>query len=1802
MRYSQAGRLTTLFVLFLMTVLVSFAVPGGGGLLSVAHAQVEAVPETVAAVESSETEASLIDPDFVVPDYSDKARKLERTLKELVARFKDKEKRKQKLSGSDLYADMISPDQDSGWESGYHFEVRAVEYPDHLPNWAALYHQYLREGNYEAAMGAAYRSYELSSYAIETASTIFSMGQVALAQGDSKLGLNLFRKGLELANNESMQNWYQTLLERYDLKIVNIAVDLEKAQPNACLVFSALLPRDPAFHGEDYVSLSEETDLDISVAGERICLNGLEFGKTYEVTVKAGLPGEEGGKLYQATTRSFKVGDMRSRILLGRDNYVLPAQSNNVVPLKTVNHDDVQLSLYRIGSRNLDTVLIQGLLSSDLNAYMEQEIEYNSGMLVWQGTVEIASQANREVVTNIPLDGLFETKSEARKPGIYALVASPADRDEETRWQAQATQWLVVSDLGLTSFTGADGLHVFTRSLESAEALEDVTLELVARNNEILGTLESDDQGMVSFAPGLLRGKGGNSPAYLTARSEKGDYNFIQLDGPALDLSERGVSGRQAPQSMDAFLFTERGVYRPGETVRLSAILRDAEAKAAGNVPLTLRVMRPGGVELWKKTITSDGQGGLGLDIPISGAARSGTWQVTAHLGEDSSILGSVGFQVEDFVPQRMAVELSNADAFLTADSLAKFQVEGKFYFGPPAADLKGELAFSIEANPTPYPAYKDYQFGEIQEGFVTHQFTTESFRTDAAGKASISRNLEGMPEVSTPLQAVFMGSIFDSGGRPVTGIKRIPIRPREVEVGLKPRFTGSLGENEEAVFDVLALSREGEVLEGRKIAYQWVEELYDYNWYWQNGSWYSRSDYYDKPFAAGEVTSDKGGMAEISQPLGYGRYRLDIRDADGTSTASYRFYAGWWSASDQPNTPDQLELTLSEKDLEPGKTIKAFVRAPFEGKALVSVVNERLRYSEVIDLDAEGSEVEIDVEDDWGPGAYVMVTAFRPEAGKVSLLPIRAMGLEWFSIGRKNRELAVEITAPEVTLPRQSIDIPLQVKKLSGEKLSGSVRVVLAAVDEGILALTGYQSPDPAKHFLGQRSLGLDIRDIYGRLIRSEEGALGELRSGGDGVALQNTKGTNTRTVKTVALFERDVELDAKGQGVITLELPDFAGQLRLMAVAYSSDAVGSDAADMIVRDPVVADLLLPRFLAPGDEAETTLSVHNLSGGDQKLMVSFNYSDGVELSNSGKTGVVETASQKTTFDIPPFIVKDGGKRDIVLPLRGKKVGDAKISMQVTAEKVGDPETPALSFDREWDIAVRAAQPFVTDRLVSYLKPGEKLNLNQEGNQSYLPGTAEMSVTLATRPDFDVPGLLEELNHYPYGCTEQTVSASLPLLYLADVAEQWDQDLDRNDLRFKVDSGIARVLERQRPDGSFATWHGFGSAQPWLTAYTFDFLTRAREQGYEVPTAAYNLTRTWLKGYLEDRYSPDPRSHVLVTQAYGYYVLARTGDVRASEVRYFAEQNAGNLETRLAKGQLAAALAITGEKERAGELFASAMTFERPWNQWYHDYGSDLRDGAALLALMSENLDDTQKMQEMGNAVEEIFTKRRYFSTQEQAWLLQATHAMATAPQTDMTVTLNGEEQSPRRAPLYLRREVEQMAQELDVINSSEGSLRVIRSIRGVPSADLPAVEEGFRIKRRYYSMDGEYLEPEKLKQNDLLVVEIEGHVLGDSRHEALVVDLLPAGFEIENSAIGNGRNADELEFLGELSFTEFVMARDDRYVAAINLWGDQTFKLAYIVRAVTPGRFVQPGVFIEDMYQPQFHARGEMAGITVEK
>ena len=1392
-------------------------------------------------------------------------------------------------------------------------------------------------------------------------------------------------------------------------------------------------------------------------------------------------------------------------------------------------------------------------------------------------------------------------------PGAYLLALEPTPADgADARFEKRpgsVFHWFTVSDIGLSLYQGEGGLTVISRSAASTRPLSGIKFQLMARGGDVLTKVESGEDGLAHIGAGFLRGSDDAAPALLYAWGPKGDFTFFDLSDGLIELSDRGVTGRPAPGPLDAYVTSERGIYRPGETVHFALLLRDGKAGDTGGLPVALSVRRPDDQQVWRLALKDEGGGSYTGEVSLPASASPGSWSALAFVGDNKLAAGRVDFQVQDFQPPQIETTLDVAAPAATPDEPLGLSIGADYLYGAPAAGLEGEVETYIRVAEHRGPAADDegYRYGLVQEA-APEAVRQEpvSFTLGDDGKAALDLTLADMPDTSWPLEAVVTASVMEEGGHAVSRRRIVPVANNAFDIGIRPLASSShLEDDAPARFDVVVKDAAGAPVARSGLDWRLVREDVDYVWYDQGYSWRYKTVYYDRETVAqGSLDYDGQEPARIAAEFkGWGSFRLEVTDPTTGLAASTRFWGGWGeiAGADEEARPDKVELALAPGTVTAGGKARLHVTAPFTGVADLVVAGASVRSHLSVDVSPDGVDVELPMPADAVGGLYVLANAFAAPSQRPGYVPARAVGVLWVPLDDQANRLSVALSAPDKIEPGTRLETEISLSGLA----DGPAWVTLAAVDDGVLALTGYTAPDPFAWYLGQRMLGVSLSDNYSDFIDASRAEAGEFRSGGDGAGFTDSGQLSNLPRKgrpVVSLFSGVVEVKG-GKATVPFEVPEFDGRLRLMAMAWQKGAhFGHAERTLLARRPLVADLALPLFLAPGDKADLTLSMNNLEAPAGDYVAHLSTSGAVLLQGAAeqKLTLAPGEHEKASFAIAAI---DG-------------VGEGEVTLAVTGPG-------GFSQTRHWPLDVRSGNGVESERYVSELKPGETLALDPALLKRFYPSTLKVSLGANPLPDLGVPAILASLASYPYGCSEQTTSTAFPLLMVDSFTDYFTNGLHRPD-----PAGLRQALDRlatyQLPDGEFGQWSNDWSGAPWISVYVSDFLYQlnaARVAGIALPPGMLERSASFLKRRAASEETDDQS---LSTAAYAQYVLARGGLADGARVRRFYLTSFDRLPDPLSRAMVGAALALTGNRGDAAKAMAKAVEGEAALEGDYwrsFNYASALRDRAAILTLMAQSgVVEWPQIMATAKRLSGDVQHARWLSTQEEAWVLRAAQALRQAPASELKLAIGDRQQSLDAGQVFLASAsgAGEAAKLPALRNEGDNTSYGFISLSRVPSGTAPPRQEGYSIHRTLYDRDGNELSPGALHQGDAVVVLIEGALEEKDRlAQTLVVDYLPAGLELENEALVQGDSDEGGEgrfgWLGDLASPTHTELRDDRYVAALELdsrpdWSDDAarFRLAYVARVVTPGSFTWSGTYVEDMFAPTRFGRDVPATLAV--
>lgn len=1585
------------------------------------------------------------------------------------------------------------------------------------------------------------------------------------------------------------------LAERYkgrELSVIDVSEVQQGGASTLAVTFSVPLDAEQDFasrlHLVDTVDGKVDGAWELASNGMELRLRHLEPQRKLVLTVDAGLRAINGQALAEEYVARLETRDLQATVGFASRGSLLPTRLAEGLPVIALNVDAVNVEFFRIKDDALPGFLSQWGRSSSLDTWEAREL-LPMAELVYGGRFDLKPPRNTRETLLLPIAGL----KPLQQPGVYLAVM----RQAGTYNYSQPATLFTLSDIGLSAHRYRQQLDVFTQALAGGAAQSDVQLDLLDGDGRILASATTDDAGHAELP--LV-----DKADVLLARKDN-DTSLLRLNAPALDLAEFDIAGPVA-NPLQFFVFGPRDLYRPGETVLLNALLRDADGRAVKPQPVSVEVRRPD-EQVARRFVWQPGADGLyQYQLQLAENAPTGRWQLLLDLGDGRQDLYE--FLVEDFLPERLALELKGSEQPLDTSEDPSFSVNGRYLYGAPASGNRLTSQLYVRPLREAVPSLPGYQFGSVTEEELNQDMELDEITLDADGEGVLSPE-NRWAEARSPLKLILQASLQESGGRPVTRRIVQPVWPAPRLPGVRALFEGEeVGDNGMAEFEVLLADPEGHKLAVEGLKVRLVRERRDYFWSFSESEGWSYH-FNEKYLNLSEESLDlsEGKTAKVSFPVEWGPYRIEVEDPQTGLVSSQRFWAGYsWQDNAEGGAvrPDQVKLALDKPAYAAGSTARVTVTPPAAGNGYLLVESgDGPLWWQDIEVPAEGKTFEIPVDEAWARhDLYVSALVIRPGERKANVTPKRAVGLLHLPLERAPRQLAVQLTAPEKMRPNQTLKVKVQASRAGGE-LPKQVQVLVAAVDVGILNITEYATPDPFAAFFGRKGYGADQLDVYGQLIEAGQGRLASLAFGGDAALAGGGKRPDT-SVLIVAKQSAPVTLNAKGEGEVSLDIPDFNGELRLMAQAWSDDSYGKGEAKTVVAAPLVAELSAPRFLAGGDETALALDLTNLSGAPQKL--------DVQLAASGQLQLREAASS-----VPLQLAQ--GQR-ITLPIAVRAVGGlgtGQLSVRVNGLDLPGEQLPP--FSRQWQIGVRPAYPAQLKQFRAVLK-GDSWTLPDSALSQYDPDGLQGLLSLSSKPPLNLAEQISELKAYPYGCLEQTTSGLYPSLY-ADAASlkrlgiKGESDQER---RSKLELGIERLLGMQRYNGSFGLWGSDSDEEYWLTAYVTDFLLRAREQGYSVPDEALKKASERLLRYLQDRqlidvyYSEDSEHMRFAVQAYAGYVLARSQQAPLGSLRALAERHS-EARSGLPLAHLAVALQLMGDQPRADTLLQAALSheFKSERYYWYGDYGSRLRDDALIYALLEEH--DLAKAQRDSwlFRLSDDLAGNEYLSTQERNAVFLAGRRLLNQPEGDWQAELKaaGLVQALNREQPTLKLEGASLQAPLSVQSLGSETLYQQFSLSGYPRELPPASGENLSIFREYLGMDGKPLALDNLSSGELVLV----HLIVEARErvpDALLVDLLPAGLELENqnlaqssASLGDASSAvKEWQQSMQNARIKHQEYRGDRYVAAVDVSGYEPTHLLYLARAVTPGHYRVPPPLVESMYRPGWKALGSAPKSLVVK
>lgn len=1556
------------------------------------------------------------------------------------------------------------------------------------------------------------------------------------------------------------------------------------------------------------VHISPSVDFTVAEAPAGFRIFG-DFGQgDYAVQIDAGLQTLDGGVLTQVWEGTARVPERTPTLGLAAKGRYLPKSAWRNLPLRHLNVESATLTVRHIPEENL-VFWLGG----------SEPAGARTSNIVFERDLPLGGAVDEEQTTWVDVGGLLPDVGK----GVYELSV------EENDGSARDAARLLLTDLQLlakrsTPTPGmpyASELQVWTLDAHSTDPVSGTEVTLVRPSGQAVGRCRTDAQGACTLSlpkPGV----DDTPPVALLAR-KGGDLTYLKFSDLLLQ-SDADTTGQPwfaaAPEAGEettsyvAAAWTDRGVYRPGETAHVAALLRsEAFVAPADGLPVVVTLIDPRGKEIRRKAVATDAAGLLGHDFRFADYASTGRYRVTLEVAE--RVVGEASFSVEEFVPERMAAEASaSADGHRVTDAVA-VEVSARWLFGGSAQGSPVEVDCRVEPAPFRPDKNKAYHYGFADTGERNLRPLTLGSVEGVLGEGGVATvtcpSAGGGSASLGPARLIADVAVFEGdSGRTTRAVATTPLHPADLYLGTRSNLD-TLQHGETATLDGVVVDWEGALVasggpDALEVELFRLEE--EYGWWWDDEE---------------ESSSYRRLLRRVSEgrqtvSVSKGRFAMNhtaTRDAAGWvavfrhgDAVTEQYIAGkgrryWWGPDDstvdqtpRPRRPTALELDTPAL-AKVGEDLSVSFTAPYPGRALVSVETNRVTQWEWIEVDAGAVTWTTQVKD-FSPNVYVSAFLIKDPhlESKEAYLPDRAYGVASVMVEPTDYVHSVSIDVPDEIRPYSSFEVGLTVTDALGKPVKGAVTATVAVVDEGVLSLTGFETPDPTTDVFARRRLGVDSFETVGWSVLMEpEGPSSATGGDADGA------GGRVQMVKPVALWSGLVQVE-NGKATVPFAVPGYRGQLRVMAVAASSDRMGHAEADVLVRDPLVVQTTLPRFLSEGDLAQIPVFLSNMSGSAQDVTVRLEVED--LTTTTGVSAITPAAVAELVGSEKGYLSLDkGASGTVVFQVKANRA-PAAARFRVVAE------AGSLKSKEELELPVLPKLP--EDRRTQRMALAGTVDLDaQLDGKGWLEGADRTTFWVTTNPYADTLTHLRYLIRYPYGCIEQTSSSTRPLLYVSNLVDFIDPSLlADSSVDDMVKHGIDRVLSMQTPSGGFGYWPGSSHPSEWGTAYGTHMLLDARKAGHEVPEAALTDALDWLQRRVERT------SEAGSTEAYAAYVLALGGKDMSAKGEAILEQlgtvNPGDRRYRYAgKGWKAeaeylamAAMHLSGDHRHEGALKAldtSAVDQSRS-NGW--SFYSDRRRRSLMLSVYTDVFGVPKRDAGGETAAELVAESLRgrsgSYTTQEMAWGITALGKRVAALESklpDSTVLLGGKTLAPTREGKGGNRAwavngatgVDDLTLEL----KGETQAWLVTTTEGVRATDdLPTGGQGLSVRREYLTANGQPLDLARHTLGDTVYVRVSlANKTGRTQQNLALVDRLPAGWEIENPRLGRGSLPDWVD-RDALWSVEHMNLRDDRLEVFGELRSGWTRSLVYEVRAVTAGSFTIPDVRAEAMYDPELWAR----------
>jgi alpha-2-macroglobulin len=1520
--------------------------------------------------------------------------------------------------------------------------------------------------------------------------------------------------------------------------------------------------------------------------------------------------------------------DLKPQVEIGESNRViLPSTDGMVFPFRAVNLSAVDVRILRVYENNIP----QFLQVNELTGSSEMK---RVGRQIAKATVPLNPGGNKDLAQwntfYLNLDEYIRTEPGAlyrveigfrRSQSLYPCddsTSTEEDSAEEESWdtaEGESSYWdyfddywygeyyddyydwdwdwdekdnpcnkayfknrrpegrnILASDIGLIAKRGTDqSLTCFVTNIKSTDAMSDVTVEVLNYQQQVIGSGKTNGEGKVEIA------KVDGVPFLIVAKKGK-QTGYIKMDsGHSLSVSTFDVGGSATEKGMKGLIYGDRGVWRPGDTLFLTFMLQENVQALPQGHPVQFELKDPRGKEVYKAVKTINPTGVYNLTCTTSPDAPTGTWNAQVRVGGATF---SKPLRIETIKPNRLKLSLDFGKERITSlDQKLNGVLTAKWLHGAVAKNLKANVSATFSMGATKFDRFADYKFDDPVRTFISEEQVIFDGKVDQDGKATIPMNITLGDLAPGMVNANFSIKVFEEGGDFSVDRFSIPYAPFDRFVGVRlPKGDASRGmllTDTDHKAEIITVDANGKPVAVKGL--QWRLYKINWRWWWEKGSDELTNFVGSEstvPLAEGNLNTAADGKGSFKFRVNYpdwGRYLVRIEDAEGGHATGSTVYIDWpgWAGRPQNENPggaSMLLFALDKEKYEVGQECTVTIPGNDQGRILISIENgSRVLESHWVTPEKGQTRFTFRTTKEMAPNAYVHITYLQPHAQSVNDMPIRLYGIQPLFVEYKDSHIDPVITMANELAPEKAFDVKVC------EKNGKGMTYTLAIVDEGLLDLTRFKTPDPWSHFYAREALGVSTYDMYDEVIGALSTKPDRLLSIG-GSDEEGKKGKNqVNRFKPVVIYEGPFTLKPGECKTHSLTMPNYVGSVRVMVVARNENAYGNTEKTVPVKKPLMVLASLPRVLGPGETAQLPVTLFAMDKQIKDATIRIESNDLIQIEGDAQRNVKFTAPGDQVINFPVKVAMREGKGTV----------------KVTAT------SGTFKSTYEIELEVRSPNAYQTTFIESVVDNGK--SWSPQFDLTGIAGTNSAVLEVSTMPAIDFGRRLKYLLDYPHGCLEQTTSGAFPQLYLSDVL-----DLDekaRKRAEDNVRAGIKKVMAYQNSNGGFGYWPGANEEDLWATSYVGHFLLEAKKKGYTLPSSFesswVNFQKKAAQNWRAPATTPDTWSqlHSELDQAYRLYTLALAGKPELSAMNRLKERPG---LTPAARWRLAAAYAIAGQKSTATNMIKGIAADAQPYPEWGTTYGSETRDEAMIVETLVL-LDDRNAAAPLVKTLSARLSSGEWYSTQSTAYALLAVSRFAAkelGKKIVYTLAVNGKSQPEvisNKPVLQRTLDVKLKGNSISLKNNSGNMLYARIILSGKPAAgDEQAVSSGLTLSVVYQTIDGKPVNISRMEQGtDFYAIATVSHTgVRRAYSELALTQIFPSGWEIINSRMDAYAASDARDI------PEYQDVRDDRVFTYFDLLPSKSRSYRLKLNATYLGKFYLPGFVCEAMYDKSIQAR----------